>query len=355
MLRFSIDTRPLVVVGRCVWLSFAVLVSIALVAVALAGCGGREASSSPQRRQVSTSRVPSGSVGGLPPAQTVSLGSSQLSSVSCSTSGYCLIEAVSDQFWLVAHGSSPVQVAPAPVAVSKNSLIGEGRVSCFSDQRCMVMLFSPDVVEFRDGHWLSPSEMSLGHILTGLGCSDSGVCFAIDGLGDAYFFNGTSWSTAVNAWGAAEYVVCKSRQFCLAVGGGVSQWNGETWTQPTDIDPGATMTDVACVSVSNCVAVDNRGRVIRFDAGHWSVVRQVTRVGFVGIATLGNGKYLLLTSSGTFFLLGASGATRVGSLGSTNDRLTGLACAPLRSDRVCYVTSVSGVLYVQKVPPRVLG
>jgi len=352
--RSGLGEQWLVVAACSVRSVLLVLAACAVAGAVLASCGHHEARSSPLEHQAVKSGIAPGPVDVLPLPRVISLTSAPLLSVSCSASGYCLAEAMSDHFWLLVHGASPKAVKPAPVISSKNSLIGTGRVSCFSHQRCMAILFSRDVVELRGGQWLPAVEMSLGHILTGMGCSNSGACAAVDGLGDAYVFNGRSWSTALNGWGAAEHVVCESEQFCVAIGGGASQWNGETWTQPADIDPGATMTGVACASVSDCVVVDNRGRVIRWSTGHWSIPKQVTRAAFVGVTRLGDGQFLSLTNSGVLFLVGPNGAAKIGSLGSSADGFTGLACAPLGSDWVCYVISSLGVLYVQKIPAKVL-
>ncbi|WP_298446257.1 hypothetical protein [Ferrimicrobium sp.] len=214
----------------------------------------------------------------------------------------------------------------------------------------MAILFSRDVVEFVNGTWEPPVRLSLGHILTGLGCASGGSCVAIDGLGDAYLFNGHSWSNALNAWGSAQAVSCESSQFCFAAGGGVSQWDGISWSEPADVDPGATMTAIDCASPENCVVVDDKGRLIRWEVDHWTPPTKVTSDAFAGVATLSDRIYVLVTGSGGLYTLGPAGLGKLGLVMGISGRVTGLACASQGSVATCYLTTSRGDLYQQRIP-----
>jgi hypothetical protein len=332
------------------------VVVVVFVIAMLAGCGvvstaGGTRSHGTHRRVVGQPSHPL-----LPPSVKIVLSSTVLESVSCSVSGYCLVEAESGRFWSLSGMSKVVELGQSPLVRVKNAGIGSASVSCFSGDRCMVILFSRDVVELVNGKWQRPVELSLGHVLTGLGCAVDGFCAAIDGLGDAYLLSGEGWSTAVNAWGSALFINCQSSQSCFAVGGGVSHWNGEKWTKPVAIDPGATMVAIACIDSMSCVVVDNKGRYLRWKTDHWTSPIDVTSSSLAAVASLNNEDYVVINDAGVFYSLRAGKVVKVGSLKNLDGLVSGMACTTATpGDIICYVTSTRGSVYVQRIPQSSLA
>jgi hypothetical protein len=61
-----------------------------------------------------------------------------------------------------------------------------------------------------------------------------------------------------------------SATFCVSVSGGVSQWDGEQWTQPNPYSGTSNFTGVSCPSTSFCAAVDLTGQVLQWNGQTWS-------------------------------------------------------------------------------------
>jgi hypothetical protein len=328
---------------------------LGVIVAMLASCGSVPTARVDHSHGIRRRVVSQSSHTSLPHSVRIGLPTTALESVSCSGPDYCLVEAKSGRFWLVSGTSKVTELGDSSLVRSGNVGVGTAGVSCFAGNRCMAILFSRDVVELVNGKWQRPVKLSLGHVLTGLGCAVDGVCAAIDGLGDAYFFSGESWSTAVNAWGSASSVSCQSSLSCFAVGGGVSHWNGTSWTKPVDIDPGATMVAIACADSTSCVVVDDKGRYLRWQSDHWTSPVGVTSSSLAAVASLNNGGYVLITGAGGLYLLSAGKVKEIGSLTKLHGLVNGIACTTALPDDICYVTSTRGSLYMQMIPQNSFG
>ena len=153
-------------------------------------------------------------------------------------------------------------------------------------------------VEFPEGH---PSSVS---------CPVPSFCMAVDELGAAFSYNGTSWSAPVLAdpdaytngyLFAVESVSCVSATFCVAVddGGNAVVFDGSRWSAPVTIDGGAGkymagLESVSCVSTTFCLAVDFGGHAFVFDGSVWTQV-----------SSIGSGVPNVSCVSPTFCLAGA--------------------------------------------------
>jgi hypothetical protein len=95
-------------------------------------------------------------------------------------------------------------------------------------------------------------------------CVTANFCVAVDQLGNAFTFNGVTWSgpTALDpGWAAAmDAVSCPTTTFCAATdaGGDVYTFNGTTWTAPDPIDSTGQPQTVSC-TVSDLVGGLQRG------------------------------------------------------------------------------------------------
>jgi hypothetical protein len=125
------------------------------------------------------------------------------------------------------------------------------------------------------GTWSGPSNID-GTALTSVSCASASFCAAVDDQGNAFTYNGSSWS--VDAYiDAPNYFVsvsCASdTSFCAAVDtvGNALTYNGTSWSAPSDIDGSNALTSVSCGSASFCVAVDGEGNAFTFTGGSsWS-------------------------------------------------------------------------------------
>jgi hypothetical protein len=105
-----------------------------------------------------------------------------------------------------------------------------------------------------------------GYGLPSMSCPSESFCATIDGSGNAFILNGSTWSApdSIDNNVQLDSVSCVSAEFCVAVDseGNAFTYNGSTWTTPEDIDSANTINSVSCASESFCVAVDDEGDVI---------------------------------------------------------------------------------------------
>jgi hypothetical protein len=107
-----------------------------------------------------------------------------------------------------------------------------------------------------------------GYGLPSMSCVSESFCATIDGSGNAFILNGSTWSApeSIDNNVQLDSVSCASSTFCAAVDaeGNALTYNGSTWTSPQDIDSANTINSVSCASESFCVAVNNQGEVIEY-------------------------------------------------------------------------------------------
>ena len=77
----------------------------------------------------------------------------------------------------------------------------------------------------------------------GVSCPSASFCIAVDDGGDAFTYDGSSWSApdGIFSSGGLMSVSCPSVSFCVAVGdfgegGAALTYNGSSWSAPTVID-----------------------------------------------------------------------------------------------------------------------
>jgi hypothetical protein len=115
--------------------------------------------------------------------------------------------------------------------------------------------------------------------LEAVGCATEAFCVAIDGLGDAFYFTGAAWLVGSNDWGSVAGISCVSATFCVSVGGGISMWNGRSWSEPQPFGLTSQLTGVSCPSLDSCEAVDATGQGATWNGTSWSGPTQITTSG----------------------------------------------------------------------------
>jgi hypothetical protein len=100
-------------------------------------------------------------------------------------------------------------------------------------------------------------------------CPNDDFCVAVDNGGDAFTYNGSSWSSPSDIDGTLHLssVSCPSASFCVALDfSDALIYNGSSWSSPAEIDEGNGLDSVSCPSASFCAAVDEFGNALTYTA-----------------------------------------------------------------------------------------
>jgi hypothetical protein len=181
---------------------------------------------------------------------------------------------------LAAGFASPAAASPAgwssgtlidPIAEELTS------VSCPTASFCIAVDYSGNAFTYNGNSWSSHS-IGTGDKLLSVSCPTASFCAAVDFSGDAFTYNGSSWSSqSIDAGNILESVSCPTASFCAAVDydGNVFTYNGSSWSSPDRIDAGYNLYSVSCPSASFCAAGDNNGNVLTYNSGSWSSPRSI--------------------------------------------------------------------------------
>src|SRR5262245_8718805 len=105
-------------------------------------------------------------------------------------------------------------------------------ISCPTSSFCLAGSGETSPAVYRSGAWSPGSGSPFGHV----SCVSSTFCVGV-GANDASVFNGTSWSAPAQVTPSTglpylDTVSCASESFCIAVdgSGNAYKYNGSTWT-----------------------------------------------------------------------------------------------------------------------------
>jgi serine/threonine protein kinase len=236
-------------------------------------------------------------------ASAQSTGSSQLTSVSCTSATLCM--AVDYHGNVLTYNGS---IASAPISIDGThplnsisctsptfcAVLGTGAmtyngsgwsaptlidgtnylesISCTSDTFCVAVDGKGNALYYDGSSWSAPVSIDDANELDSISCASSTFCAAVDSVGDALTYNGTSWSapslvsdTGLNA------VACPSVTFCVAVATDTAlTYNGSAWSTPTVVyQSTADLYSVSCSSNTFCVAIDGKGNALLYDGSRW--------------------------------------------------------------------------------------
>jgi hypothetical protein len=148
---------------------------------------------------------------------------------------------------------------------------GAPTLSCPGTSFCMaVWRGTSESAVWNGKSWSAPIAVGGSQSLQAVGCATSTFCVAIDGIGDGFYFNGSSWSAGPNDWGSVMSISCPTSSFCVSVAGGVSMWNGSSWTEPQQFGTTSVLQAVSCPVPTFCAAVDTTGETIIWNGTKWS-------------------------------------------------------------------------------------
>lgn len=151
------------------------------------------------------------------------------------------------------------------------------QVSCTSPSSCTAVGSNGEVADFDGAAWHSPVQSPQPN-LTAVSCVGT-FCAMGGGSGDVVTWDGR-WSRVVR-FGSANVtgIACTSSKFCMAVNslGQDSTWNGDAWSAATDIDYpyGRGLNAVSCPVDGLCFMTDNAGREIVWRGGRRVVFKLV--------------------------------------------------------------------------------
>lgn len=205
--------------------------------------------------------------------------------VGCASSSFCIaVDSFKDDTYTW-NGST--WVGPSVALWGPNG--GINPISCTSASFC-VSLAGGEFEMFNGSAWtpFASHDAVLGESHS-LSCTSPSFCVHVDGLGNEWRWNGTTWTEGfdIDTHGPnnVQSLSCSSPTFCIAVDGEgyAVRFNGSTWSSPESIDPGSSLESISCASPTLCVALDDNGHVLRYD-GNWTPPEDL---GIIGIGAGG--------------------------------------------------------------------
>ncbi len=203
--------------------------------------------------------------------------------------------------------------------------------SCPTATFCMALDATGDYFTFDGSAWsgayfgsnlppnhFDPNINGNGGSMTGVSCTSSTFCVAVDNAGYGLIYNGTTWSAPVllDAAGPglrggsfAMKVSCPAQGFCVVVdtAGNAYIYRSGAWGAGQDIDSSTShnvVNSVSCATTTFCVAVDDDGNVLYYNGAGWGAPQFIDDG--VGPGIVGNIQTILSVScpSVTFCMAG---------------------------------------------------
>jgi len=188
-------------------------------------------------------------------------------------------------------------------------------VSCAPGTMYCVLVDASGYAVVKDAHWGTPSQVDTHGGLMAVDCLAKNDCLAVDNDGNAFSFNGTSWTMTAGVDGTRDLTGLSCEGFgspCVAVdsSGNAVIWTASGgWGTVTSEDTHG-FTGVSCVVLA-CVAVDNHGNALTYSSSGWSTsdIDGTTALNAIScanesnnfcVAVDGQGNALAETDSGTW-------------------------------------------------------
>jgi hypothetical protein len=199
--------------------------------------------------------------------------------------------------------SSPAQVDP---------IVGKPTsISCNSND-CFAVDSSGNVFTFAisGNSWSPPQILDTDQSLSSISCASSTLCATVDGAGNAFIYNGSSWTKYAIDPGESLVSVSCANTYCAALdqSGGAFIYSG-TWSSRQSVETSNAFVSVSCGGSSLCAAIDAAGNAYIYNGTSWSAPTSgggagITSISCANQSTLscvavnGAGDAITLTSSG---------------------------------------------------------
>ena len=195
------------------------------------------------------------------PPQTDSFG--PLDSISCPEPGFCMALSTTTAGVLAYSGGTWTHTAPGPPFISA--------ISCLSESFCIGAQDEAHAWIYDGTSWTSTDtglplgdDGDGGHNGLVVGCASTTLCLGLGTDGGTAVFDGTAWTVSTTFSSAPTAVSCPSPTQCVAVGeSSIVAFDATGWGTPI---PAASMREVSCWALTNCVGTDQNGNV-RFHTG----------------------------------------------------------------------------------------
>ena len=174
--------------------------------------------------------------------------------------------------------SAPVHPGPAGQPSGYAGIYG---VSCPTPGFCVAVDGSGDAYRWNGSTWSAPMTAYAGNTMNSVSCSSASFCEALSSQ-EAVTFDGTAWSAPVAVGpaptgpdGGQYEVSCVSPTFCGSVNtaGVVTLWDGTSWGHDAVVDQGTAtkpVQNISCATPTSCVVVSATGNIATFDGRSWT-------------------------------------------------------------------------------------
>lgn len=145
-------------------------------------------------------------------------------------------------------------------------------VSCTTRSFCLASTYD-ELVTYDGVAWQPPDQTSWVEHVAAVSCRSETSCLLSDYDGPSAVFDGTSVHQTAIPGAGTSFATCVPGSDCVAVDdlGQAYHFDGQTWSRPETVTAAAGgLTDVSCTEPHFCVAVDAHGLALRYSSGHWS-------------------------------------------------------------------------------------
>ncbi len=241
-------------------------------------------------------------------------------------------------------GPGPPFPPPSPQFEEQSSNLTH--VSCASSSFCVAVDSAGNAFVYNGSSWSAPDAIAPGNracgpktcsqYLDSVSCPSSSFCVAVSTEGNAFTYNGSSWSApeAIDPEASPQSVSCASATFCAVVDGNDNAltYNGTSWTTPKRIDregPGFQfLSSVSCPSASFCATVNSDGHILTYDGSSWSAPVEVDNSEIVGISCVSSSFCVAVDPNRKALFLDGTTVVRTTTLDTPGDfDLDPLSCA----------------------------
>jgi hypothetical protein len=198
--------------------------------------------------------------------------------ISCPTASFCAATDTEGQvlMWDNSKWSPPFELAPSPHQPAPV-------ISCASPTFCAAVSYG-DAFVWNGTSWSSGQYLNTPYDLQDVSCPDPSFCVAIDEVGTAVTWDGSLWGPPITV--ASDYqtqaISCASRTFCMVIGGGETIWNGQRWSSPVNFDENAYPHSVSCPTKTWCLVSDSDGNLLVWNGSAWQLSGMLVNTGSSG-------------------------------------------------------------------------
>ena len=152
-------------------------------------------------------------------------------------------------------------------------------VSCPAASFCAAVDGGGNVLTYNGTSWSSPDSIDRGGSLESVSCPTASFCVAVDRRQRPDLRRQLVVVARQRRPGEGlTSVSCPTASFCAAVdaSGNAFTYDGTSWSSPDSIDPnGNELTSVSCPTASFCAAVDGNGNVLTYNGTSWSLPKSI--------------------------------------------------------------------------------